>query len=165
MAAKFADLVTYFETIAAEHIELRHTAAKKHFYRFELDEVLTALCRDINYPALILEAYDFNFSDSHSDNIMKQRNGAFMIIDKISDSGNYTKIHELWDKIELIGDDILIRMRADKASRLEPAVRDFDISESHGQPLQVEELGQYGMRFTFSLKCPVNNEVDGTRWL
>jgi hypothetical protein len=163
--AKFADLVTYFENLAAKHVELRHTAAKKHFYRFELDEVLTALCRNINYPALILEAYDFNYTESRSDNVIKQRNGAFILIDKVTDAGDYNKIHEVWDKLEEIGNDILVKMIADKDSRLEPIIRDFDISASHGQPLMVEELGQYGMRFTFSLGSPVNNEPDETRWL
>jgi hypothetical protein len=165
MAAKFADLVTYFEKIATEHIEIRHTKAKSHFYRFELDEVITALCVNINYPALILEAYDFNYGDSQSDNIMKRRGGAFILIDKVTDQGDYKKIHEVWDKMEEIGDDILVRMRADKASRNEPAIRDFNISESEGIPLQVSELGQYGMRFTFVLKSPVNSVIDESKWL
>jgi hypothetical protein len=165
MAAKFADLVTYFEKLAASHIDIKHTKAKKHFYRFELDEVITALCKDINYPALILEAYDFKFDDSRSDNIMKERSGAFILIDRVSDSGNYGKIHEVWDHMEEIGDDILIKIRTDKASRQEPAVRDFNIGECYGQPFSVSELGQYGMRFTFVLKSPVNNESDKSKWL
>jgi hypothetical protein len=165
MAAKFSDLVSYFEKLASEHKEIKHTSAKKHFYRFELDEVITALCSNINYPALILEAYDFNYGDSQSDNIMKHRSGAFILIDKVPDQGDYNRIHEVWDKMEQIGDDILVRMRADKASRNEPAVRDFNISASEGVPFSVKSLGQYGVRFTFTLKSAVNNEIDTTRWL
>jgi hypothetical protein len=165
MGAKFADLVSYFEKIASEHIEIRHTAAKKHFYRFELDEVITALCTNINYPALILESYDFNYGDSQSDNIMKHRSGAFILIDRVPDQGDYNKIHEVWDNMEQIGDDILVRMRSDKALRNEPAVRDFNISASEGMPFNVKSLGQYGVRFTFILKSPVNNEIDNSRWL
>jgi hypothetical protein len=165
MAAKFADLVSYFEKIAAEHIEIKHTKAKCRFYRFELDEVITASCVNINYPALILEAYDFNYKDSRADNIMKSRSGAFILIDKVKDSGNYNEIHQVWDKLEAIGDDILVRMRSDKASRLVPVLRDFDISESEGVPFPVQDLGQYGVRFTFSLKSPVNVDIDNSRWL
>jgi hypothetical protein len=165
MAAKFADLVSYFEKIASEHIEIKHSSSKKHFYRFELDEVITAICSNINYPALILESYDFNYGDSHSDNIMKHRSGAFILIDKVTDQGDYNKIHEVWDKMEQIGDDILVRMRSDKASRNEPAIRDFDISASEGMPFSVKSLGQYGVRFTFVLKSPVNVNIDETRWL
>jgi hypothetical protein len=164
MAAKFSDLVSYFKKLASEHINIKHSSSKKHFYRFELDEVISAMCANINYPAMILESYDFNYSDSHSDNIMKSRSGAFILIDKVNDQGDYDKIHEVWDKMEEIGDDILIRMRADKATRNEPAVRDFDISASEGIPFNVESLGQYGVRFTFVLKSPVNSIVDATKW-
>jgi len=165
MASKFADLVTYFEKIATEHVDIHHSGTSKHFFRFELDEVLAGLTYKMNFPALILEAYDFEYSDSRSDNVIKQRNGAFIIIDKVSDSGDFARIHEVWDKCEQIGEDILIRMRRDKASRKEPVLRDFDISQSAGIPFDVRTLGHYGMRFTFSLGSAVNNEVDLTRWL
>ncbi|HPS40061.1 MAG TPA: hypothetical protein PL124_11645 [Candidatus Cloacimonadota bacterium] len=165
MAAKFSDLVDYFERIAEEHVSIKHSATQKHFFRFELDEVLAGLTSKLNYPALILEAYDFDFADSRSDNIIKQRNGAFILIDKVSDTGDFAKIHEVWDEMEEIGDDILIRMRRDKALRIEPVLRDFDIAMSSGVPFDVRAYGQYGMRFTFSLRCPVNNEVDTAKWL
>jgi hypothetical protein len=164
MAAKFSDLVEYFEKLAGEHVSIAHTATNKHFYRFELDEVLTGMCTSIKYPALILEGYDFNFSESSSDNIRKKRSGAFILIDKITDLKDYNKIHEVWDELELIGDDILVRLRADKESRLVPVLRDFNINECTGTLLSVLELGQHGIRFTFNLTSPVNSEVDETRW-
>jgi hypothetical protein len=165
MAAKFSDLVEYFEKLASEHIEIKHTAQNKHFYRFELDEVLTGMCSNIKYPALILEAYDFNYSESNSDNIRKKRSGAFILIDKVNDMKDYNKIHEVWDKMEVIGEDLLVKMKADKESRLVPVLRDFNINECDGTPLAVQQLGQHGVRFTFNLTSPVNNEVDETRWL
>ena len=107
MAAKFSDLVKYFEKLASEHIEIKHTAQNKHFYRFELDEVLTGMCSNIKYPALILEAYDFNYSESNSDNIRKKRSGAFILIDRVSDMKDFNRIHEVWDNMEMIGEDLL----------------------------------------------------------
>lgn len=165
MAAKFSDLVEYFEKLAGEHIEIKHSALDKHFYRFELDEVLTGVCTGIKYPALILEGYDFNYSESNSDNIRKKRSGAFILIDKVSDRKDFNRIHEVWDAMELIGDDILVKMKADKESRLVPVLRDFNINECNGAPLAVAELGQYGVRFTFNLGCAVNNIVNTERWL
>jgi len=164
MASKFSDLVTYFETLATEHIEIQHSSAQKHFYRFEIEELLIGLATDINYPALILEGYDFNYADTISDNILKRRNGAFMLIGRISDSGDFSAIHALFDQLEEIGDDILVRMRADKALRTVPVLRDFAISESEGIPIKVTAHGQYGIRFTFSMKTAVNNTIDETRW-
>jgi hypothetical protein len=165
MAAKFSDLVKYFEELASKHIEIKHTAKEKHFYRFELDEVITGLCSNIKYPALILESYDFNYSESGSDNIRKKRSGAFILLDRVSDMKDFNRIHEVWDAMELIGDDILVKMKADKESRLVPVLRDFNINESDGIPFSVLQLGQYGVRFTFNLISPVNGIVDETRWL
>lgn len=165
MAAKFSDLVEYFEKLASEHIEIKHTAKDKHFYRFELDEVLTGMCSNIKYPALILEAYDFNYSESNSDNIRKKRSGAFILIDRVSDMKDYNKIHQVWDEMELIGDDILVKMKSDKESRQVPVLKEFNISECTGTPLSITELGQHGIRFSFNLGCAVNNIVDETRWL
>jgi hypothetical protein len=165
MAAKFSDLVKYFEELASKHIEIKHTAKEKHFYRFELDEVITGLCSNIKYPALILESYDFNYSESGSDNIRKKRSGAFILLDRVSDMKDFNRIHEVWDAMELIGDDILVKMKADKESRLVPVLRDFNINECDGILLTVPQLGQHGVRFTFNLTSPVNNKVDETRWL
>lgn len=165
MAAKFSDLVEYFEKLASEHIEIKHTVKDKHFYRFELDEVLTGMCTNIKYPALILEAYDFNYSDSNSDNIRKKRSGAFILVDRVSDMKDFSKIHHVWDEMELIGDDILVKMRSDKESRLVPVLKEFNINECTGTPLSITELGQHGIRFSFNLGCAVNNIVDETRWL
>lgn len=165
MAAKFADLVSYFEDLAARHTDIRHTAKSKHFFRFELDEVLGALCNNIQFPALILESYDFNYRDSGSDNIMKNRTGAFILLGKVKDTGDYNKIHEVWDQMEELGEDLLIKMREDKASRKVAVLRDFDISESEGIPFGVKQMGQYGVRFTFQLRSAVNSNINTDKWL
>ncbi len=164
MASKFSDLVTYFETIAKEHVAIAHSTTKKHFYRFEVEELLTGLCSDLNYPALILEGYDFNYGDSDSDNVVKRRGGAFMLIGLVTDAGDFTRIHQVWDELELIGDEILIRMRADKALRTVPVLRDFDISSCTGLLVKLAQFGQYGIRFTFSMNTAVDSTVDETRW-
>ena len=165
MAAKYSDLVDYFELIATQHVDILHSATEKHFYRFELDEVLTGLAAGINYPALILEAYDFNYQESTSDNIRKERSGAFMLIDVVKDLKDFDRIHEVWDEMEQIGDEILVRMKADKESRLYPVLRGFDIGKCYGIPMSVAKLGQHGMRFSFSVECGVNGDIDISKWL
>jgi hypothetical protein len=165
MAAKFSDLVSYLKSIAEKHIEIQHSAAAKHFYRFELDEVLTGMCSNIKYPAIILEAYDFSYKESGSDNIRKKRSGAFIILGKVKDLKDFDAIHTLWDQCEEIGNDILIKMKDDKESGLYPVLRDFDIAECSGNPLSVVELGQHGVRFTFNLDSAVNGIVNQSKWL
>lgn len=162
---RFSDLVSYFEYLATNHKAIGHTASLKHFYRFELEEVLTASCMSINYPALILEGYDFSYQDAQSDNIIKTRTGAFIIIDKVKDLKNFNEIHAVWDRCEKIGDDILIRMRSDKRGRGIKVLRGFDLSDSRGSIFGVKQLGQYGIRFEFALGCVVESDIDESVWL
>jgi hypothetical protein len=164
MAAKFSDLVTYFETIAKEHVDIKHSKTDPHFYRFELDEVLGGMCNNLKYPALVMEGYDFNFSDSNSDNIRKSRSGAFWLIDYVKDKKDYDAIHAAWDRMEEIGTEILVRMRTDKASRAVEVLRDFNIGESEGIPMSVMTLGQHGIRFTFSLTSAVSSNINALKW-
>ena len=43
MKAKFADLVSYFENLATNHKALNHGKDEKHFFRYELEEMLTGM--------------------------------------------------------------------------------------------------------------------------
>lgn len=154
---KFSDLVLYFQQLVARHKLLRQC------YRFELDEVLTSL-RDIETPCLVLEGYKFSFSDNKSDNILKTRSGAFILLEHVKDIGDYNLIHNTWDKLEEIGDDILARIKADKNNPDSP-VRNFPIENVEGHLLSTEMGNYYGIRFTFDIVCKFNSEVDPERWI
>jgi len=162
----FSDLITYFETLASEHVSLRHTETEKHFFRFEIDEVLAGLNRsDVNFPMLILEGYSFGFTDQRSDNPIKNRACAFILLGRITDSSDYETLHDVWDELESIGDDILARIRYDKHNRLEPVVRDFNL-ELVNASLIMNEIGNHaGIRYTFTMGSPFATEYDADKWL
>ena len=58
----------YFENTAKRLIAIQHTATKKHFCTFSVEEALSSL-RDMLYPALCLEIPSEKLSDALSDNI------------------------------------------------------------------------------------------------
>jgi len=160
---KFSALVAYFRKLATEHVEIRHSETDKHFYRFELEEILMGL-NNVKYPAMILEGYKFDYTDNKSDNPVKNRQGAFVLMDVVNDPGDYDKIHDLWDRMEEIGDDILARIKADKRNPGSP-VRDFDLSSVDGSLIASEIAGHYGIRFTFTINCRYNFNVNPDRWI
>jgi hypothetical protein len=164
--ANFSDLIEYFETLAAEHVSIRHSSSEKHFFRFEIDEVLAGIHRtDVCFPMLILEGYSFSFTDNKSDNVIKNRQGAFVLMDHISDPSDYDALHEIWDDLEAIGDDILARIRYDKQLRTIPVVRDFNL-ESVSASLILNEIGNNaGIRFMFTISSPLNVEYDADKWI
>ena len=163
MRTTFSELITYFKKLATNHKEIRHSETEKHFYRFEVDEVLTGINK-LKYPAFILEGYRFTYKDMKADNPVKKRQGAFILLDHVGDPGNHDKIHEVWDRLEEIGDDILSRINADKRDKTSP-VRDFDLESVEGNLLATELGNHYGIRFTFDIDCRYSREVNSEKWL
>ncbi len=81
----FSDLIAYFESLARRHADIRHSEHEKHFFRFEVDEVLAGINRtDVAYPMLVLEGYNFDFTDKQSDNLIKNRSGAFILLGMVT---------------------------------------------------------------------------------
>lgn len=160
---KFGAYIAYFERIASEHKLIKHTLKEKHFFRFELDEVLSGLPHKLNFPALILEGYSFEFVDKLSDNPIKKRNSAFILLDHVPDIGNYNDMHRIWDKLEEIGDDILARIRTERRKPVSP-IRDFSITSVEGTLLAVEHNNIRGVRYTFTIDSNFCQEMDTSKW-
>lgn len=164
--ASFTQLVSYFENLARLHVDIGHSDSEKHFFRMEVDEVLGGINRtDVKFPFLILEGYGYDFTDNKSDNMLKNRRGAFMLIDHVSDKSDFEAIQTVWEKMEEIGDKLLVRMKADKRNPLAPAIRDFDFSSVDASLLANELDGNYGIRFTYVLTSPRSNEMNPDKWL
>jgi len=163
MNTKFSDLIQYFRTIATQHVAIGHSISEKHFYRFELDEVLTGL-KKVNYPALILEGYRYSLSDKQSENVMKERSGAFMLLGQLNDIGDYDAMHQLWDHLETICDDIIVRIKADKRNPDAKAIRDFDMGSVNVALIANENDKNYGVRCTFTISSPLCSDVNPEKW-
>lgn len=163
MNAKFSETIQYFKTIAAQHVQIGHSLTEKHFYRFELEEILSGL-KDVNYPALILEGYRYSLTDKQSDNVLKERTGAFVLIDHLSDRGDIDSMHEIWDNLESICDDIVGRIKADKRDPNMKQVRDFDLNTIQVALIANEHDLNYGIRCTFTLVSSMATDVDPDKW-
>ena len=163
MNTKFSDVIAYFKMLASQHVSIGHSLAEKHFYRFEIDEVLSGI-KTINYPALILEGYRFFLTDKQSDNVLKERTGAFILLDHLSDVTDYDAMHELWDRLESICDDIIARIKADKHNTKAKAVREFDLNNIEFALIANENDRNFGIRCTFTIVSPFSTTVDPSRW-
>lgn len=164
--ANFSDLISYFEDLARRHVEIKHSDREKHFFRMEVDEVLGGINRtDVRYPMLILEGYSFSFTDNRSDNILKNRQGAFILMGYVNDITNYTAIHEQWDFLETIVDDFLAKIKADKRNPKTPVIRNFDFDNVEVSLIMNEIGNNIGLRVRYTLTSPQPMDVDQTKWL
>jgi hypothetical protein len=114
---------------------------------------------------LILESYAYDFTDNMSDNILKNRSGAFILLDHCPDISDYDKIHEIWDNLEQIADDILIKIKTDKQNSNIPIIRGFAFSTVDAKLIANEMGNSIGIRFTFTISSPVPSDVQQSRWL
>ena len=162
--AKFIELVNYMTTLATLHKSILHTDTEKHFFRFELEEMLTGMRSEMNYPAIVMEGYDFQFIDEDSDNLQKKISCAFMILGKVSDKGDFDTIHTLWDTLEEIGDEIVVKILSDKRDHKIDCLAYFHARTINGSPITDLNLIHYGFRYAFELSWPVTNDINPEAW-
>ena len=153
---KFSALVEYFQSIVLQHVDLQE------FYRLELDEVLTNI-RDLKTPCLVLEGYKFSYKDQRSDNPVKIRSGAFILLNLVNDPTDFEGIYNTWDQLEEIADEIIARIRSDKENR-NTVIKGFDIESIDGQLLASDVTNYYGIRITFEIQTKFNQQVDQSKW-
>jgi hypothetical protein len=157
------DYVSYFEGLAKTHESILHNDSEKHFFRLDPEEYLVGLKSDVNYPALMLEGYDCNFTDREANSILKSINGAFAIIKHLEEEGDTAGMHEIWDECEQIGLDILVRTYNEKYVRTGIIIK-LDFNTVNMQLLANEADRAYGCRFTYSLIVRQNHLIDNSKW-
>ena len=110
-----------------------------------------------------MEGYKFSFTDNKSDNILKTRGGAFILLEHVKDIGDFNAIHAVWDNLEEIGDDVLARIRSDRHDLSSP-VQNFPLESVEAQLISTDLGNFYGIRFTFDIVCKFNPDVNPARW-
>ena len=73
-------------------------------------------------------------------------------------------MHELWDRLESICDDIIARVKADKRNTNTKAVREFDLNNIEFALIANENDRNFGIRCTFTIVSPFSTSVDPSRW-
>jgi len=160
----------YFENTAKRLIAIQHTATKKHFCTFSVEEALSSL-RDMLYPALCLEIPIEKLSDALSDNIRAITSGGVLILKKVAQP-NPQEIVAALKETYVIASDIESKMlndrkKADQQSSTYPEnlLKHLDVNT-----LLLTDVGPvfdscYGWRLDFQFNGPKNLELDESKWL
>lgn len=157
---KAALYISYFENLARKHKSILHTDAQKHFYRLDIEEVLTGLRTPIKYPALILEMHEGRILNNASDNIRDLQTGAFMIVKQVSKKDDFKEEMSALEECLNIGYDIIARMWQDRHNRV---LNSFDIGTVNYSKVGPVFDNAYGYRFTFGLDDRLPG-YDSTKW-
>lgn len=164
--ASLNDYTLFFENIARNHVDIGHTDNEKHFCRMELEEVIGGMQSGAHFRLLVMETYEFGFTDKDSDNTIKSRVCGFMLLDKPKSINNFNERAELLSDLESNVDDILKLMVQLKGAPYNHAVLyDFDINTVNVMPIMNGPDGSCGFRVVFDSKGRFDPEVDDTKWL
>ena len=162
--AQYTQLRTYFENLSIQHLEVNHQPGKElHFCRMELHEYLAAIPEKLNFPAVVMESWDFRLKDNQADQITKQRNCALLILQKITDPNDFDAIDQAYQITEDIIDDFMKRMIDDRATHQNPVIRDIDFNSVDAIRINPQPL-HFGIRVTFGLTSLVDATVNKSQW-
>jgi hypothetical protein len=89
----------------------------------------------------------------------------------VEESGDFDRIHEVWEECEKIGTDFIIMMNGHRFQYedehgLDTAnfLKNFDINSVEGTPVANSHDEAYGFRFTFTIVSKTNHIVDPAKW-
>ena len=125
----YTDLKLYFENLAINHFLIQHSGQEKHFFHCDLNEILSGIRENVNFPAVFMADYDYSFIDNDSDNHLKKRAIALVFIDHCSESDDFDAIGEIYSQMESIADDWINRIYNDKTERRHGFLKDFELND------------------------------------
>ncbi len=107
------EYTTLFRDLATRHQDIQHSEQQSHFARIvlssdpmfpmgaQVDEFLNGLSYKLHSPFVLLSAYERDFADDRSDNIMAGLNGRIIVLEDLnkrdfeSEEAAYTRTDEI----------------------------------------------------------------------
>ena len=164
--ATLNEFTTFFENIARNLKSIGHTDAEKHFCRMEFEEVIGGMQSGAHFRLLVMETYEFGFTDKDSDNIIKNRICGLILLDIPKNKDDFTERALLMSGMEADVDEILkmmLKLKGDPFNH--PVLMDFDISTVNVLPMMNGPDGSCGFRIVFDSKGRFSPAVDETKWI
>ena len=141
------DWQTYFASLAAEHVSLRHTLQQPHFFRGELEEFFSGFRSRVNFPALIFESSLLDVGGDLPN--QHQRRTMAIIVTQTHTRDDWGEIASALAQCETIGLDLLGRLQHDIAETDTGDLSQCRLLDIHGEPLSNQPDKYVGWRFEF----------------
>lgn len=154
-------LTTYIENLCAQHVDIRHSTERCHFVRLCADEQMTK--SKTLYPPIVSMEKVVSKYTGPEESLNKSRSIDLMFLDNVKDTHDFNLINEVWEHMESIADDFMIKINQDKQDRVNyPFLRNVNLS---GSTLDyVESVGtMWGVIVSINISAPAidcNNAQD-----
>lgn len=147
---KYTDITSYFKNLAEKY--LGHTLTEKRFFRKGLDEFLNGIVIDSQQPVMLLDKYNYTYSDNTSDNVFKVRDIAFMIVKRVTDIDDYDAIDIIQDDCEEIIDNIYNQIRSDMIPPRNDIMKFSTLNLTEVTPIKNMADGNFGYYVTVDIR-------------
>ena len=140
---------TYIELLCRMHKSILHNDTERHFID-DSTEKETAMDSIARYPLVVLTREGFTYNGQDTD-FSKKKARTLLIVDHVTDNGDSTKIQDCYNRCELIGDQFLRRMMADKRKRLYSFLTMFSLVGIEGSYVENQDDSLYGIALTLEV--------------
>ncbi|MFC4261908.1 hypothetical protein ACFOWM_03395 [Ferruginibacter yonginensis] len=152
----------YFRQMAVKHKDLRHDPASetgdapigsKHFGRFGSEEVITGLKSKVDWPALLVEMYEWKSKSEQAYSVVGDYAGGFSVY-ATANPENLNEVQEAFTFTESIMQDVLAKIWQDHygpdKDMCNSPFKLFDFNSLEVMPVGPVFDRQFGWRCTFS---------------
>lgn len=160
----FGDFDTYIKNLCVLHKKVNHTVKDRHYFDHGLDEILTGLQKEVNYPYISREKGDYKYYDNGSDSVFKKREVALNFIHHITDTTDFQLKQQKEDELEVIIDDFLNQMNADRITRKHSFLKDFNFNSVEVISIPMTVNSDFGFFVKFEITNYHNFNVDLNNW-
>jgi hypothetical protein len=109
----------YFQQLASQHINIRHTASERHFFR-SIDHFLNDDGNNLaNYPAVIMDSMEGQITGDHADDRIDMMRTGILFIQKVTDVDDDDQIDQAHLSMKALAFSFVAKMEADSLACME----------------------------------------------
>ncbi len=152
----YGELTEYFEQIAVQHKLLKHSDIEPHFFRVNIEDVISGFKNNLNFPFVFLELPESRLHGETLDNVFLSRYAALTFLDKVAPGDRPGEL-DTYSRMELLGLDFLSRVKRDYTN-----FTNRQIPKMEWNDIRIFKIGPmhhncYGMRFEIAIGEPAND--------
>lgn len=149
----FSSLTAYFEQLSSAHKQIAHSEQERHFFRINIDQLITGFRQDIHFPAVMLELPEGRILGTTLDTLFMTRFVGLSFLDKLEIQNHEAEL-DCYDRMEQLGLDFLSRIRRDYQTFSDRFISYLDLSDIRCYKVGPIHHNCFGVRFELTVGDP-----------
>ena len=159
--------IQYFEKLAKEHKDIRHSSTAKHFFMMDINELLSATNSTAKYPAIVLLKLSGKAVDKKEDNPLVAIEGGFLVLDHCKNIDDFASELLIFQNTYEIGMQMISRIMHDQRQPVpysQKALPDFNPDSVRWEMIGPVFENHFGVIFRFPVTLIADWEYNSEKW-